>query len=88
MSSYDNEALTFSPKHLQGPKKWFAKCDKYYLSRSGQTSLDIGVTNIAKPVTKNNFGLRRQSDKINLLKKLVNKSTFLQIHPRICPKVD
>ena len=38
---------------VQGPKKWFAKCDKHYPSRSGQTSLATAVT---KPVTKNNFG--------------------------------
>ena len=41
---------------LQGPKKWFPKCDKHYPSRSGQTSLATAVTNITTPVTKNNFG--------------------------------
>ena len=34
----------------------FAKRDKHYPSRSGQTSLATAVTNITKPVTKNNFG--------------------------------
>ena len=34
----------------------FAECDKHYPSRSGQTSLATAVTNITKPVTKNNFG--------------------------------
>ena len=32
------------------------KIDKHYPSRSGQTSLAAAVTNITKPVTKNNFG--------------------------------
>ena len=30
--------------------------DKHYPIRSGQTSLSAAVTNITKPVTKNNFG--------------------------------
>ena len=34
----------------------FAEGDKYYPSRSGQTSLATAVKNITKPVTKNNFG--------------------------------
>ena len=34
----------------------FAECDKHYPSRSRQTSLATAVTNITKPVTKNNFG--------------------------------
>ena len=34
----------------------FAERDKYYPSRSGQTSLVTAVTNITKPVTKINFG--------------------------------
>ena len=37
--------------HLQGPKKWFAKCDKHYPSRSGQTSLATAVANFTKPRT-------------------------------------
>ena len=34
----------------------FAESDKFYPSRSGQTSLDTAVTNFTKPVTKINFG--------------------------------
>ena len=34
----------------------FAECDKHYPSRSWQNSLATAVTNITKPVTKNNFG--------------------------------
>ena len=34
----------------------FAERDKHYPSRSGQTSLAAAVTNITKPVTKNNSG--------------------------------
>ena len=34
----------------------FANYDKHYPSRSGQTSLATAVTNLTKPVTKNNFG--------------------------------
>ena len=41
---------------LLGPKKMFAERDKHYPSRSGQSSLATAVTNITKPVTKNNFG--------------------------------
>ena len=33
-----------------------AERDKHYPSRSGQTSLATAVTNITKPVTKNDFG--------------------------------
>ena len=33
-----------------------AVSDKHYPSRSKQTSLATAVTNITKPVTKNNFG--------------------------------
>ena len=34
----------------------FAERDKHHPSRSGQTSLAAALTNITKPVTKNNFG--------------------------------
>ena len=34
---------------LQCPKKWFAKCDKHYPSRPGQTSLATAVANFTKP---------------------------------------
>ena len=34
----------------------FAERDKHYPSRSGQGSLATAITNIIKPVTKNNFG--------------------------------
>ena len=34
----------------------FAECEKHYPSRSKQVSLATAVTNITKPVTKNNFG--------------------------------
>ena len=34
----------------------FAKCDKHYPSRSGQTSIATAVTNFTKPVTKINSG--------------------------------
>ena len=37
-----------------GPKLMFAKRDKHYPSRSGQT-IARAVTNFTKPVTKNNF---------------------------------
>ena len=33
----------------------FAKRDKHYPSRSGQTSLATAVTNFTKPLTKINF---------------------------------
>ena len=47
-------------KHLLGPELMFAKRDKHYPSRSGQTSLvATAVANITKPVTKNNFGPSR-----------------------------
>ena len=42
---------------LQGPKKWFAKCDKHYLSRFRQTSLATAVTNFTKPRTSHFFDL-------------------------------
>ena len=44
-------------KNLQGPKKWFAKCDKHYPSRSGQTSLATAVANFTKPRTNHFFDL-------------------------------
>ena len=34
----------------------FAERDKHYPSKSRHTSLATAVTNITKPVTKNNFG--------------------------------
>ena len=37
----------------------FAKYNKHYPSRSGQTSLATAVTNITKPVTKKYFGPSR-----------------------------
>ena len=46
---------------LQGPKKWFAKCDKHYPSRFGQTSLATAVTNFTKPCTSHLFGLCRSA---------------------------
>ena len=46
----------FAPT-LQGPKKWFAKCDKHYPSRSGQTSLATAVANFTKPRTSHFFDL-------------------------------
>ena len=36
---------------VQGPKKWFAKCDKHYPSRFRQTSLATAVANFTKPRT-------------------------------------
>jgi len=42
---------------VQGPKKWFAKCDKHYPSRSGQTSLATAVANFTKPRTSHFFDL-------------------------------
>ena len=42
---------------VQGLKKWFAKCDKHYPSRSGLTSLATAVTNFTKPRTSHFFGL-------------------------------
>ena len=44
---------------LQGPKKWFLKCDKHYPSRSGQTSLATAVANFTKPRTSHFFDLCR-----------------------------
>ena len=38
-------------------KKWFAKCDKHYPSRSGQTSLATAVANFTKPRTSHFFDL-------------------------------
>ena len=38
-------------RHIQGPKKWFAECDKHYPSRSGQTSLATAGANFTKPRT-------------------------------------
>ena len=46
------------PNHfVQGPKKWFAKCDKHYPSRFRQTSLATAVANFTKPCTSHFFGL-------------------------------
>ena len=42
---------------IQGPKKWFPKCDKHYPSRSGQTSLATAVANFTKPRTSHFFNL-------------------------------
>ena len=42
---------------VQGPKKWFAKCDKHYPSRSGQTSLATAVANFTIPRTSHFFDL-------------------------------
>ena len=42
----------------------FAKCDKHYHSRYGQTSLARAVTNFTKSVTKINFGPSMFSDEI------------------------
>ena len=42
---------------VQGPKKWFAKCDKHYPSRSGPTSLATAVVNFTKPRTSHFFDL-------------------------------
>ena len=39
-----------------GPELMFAKRDKHYPSRSGQTSLATAVINFTKPVTKINSG--------------------------------
>ena len=45
--------------HLLGPDLMFAKHDKHYPSRSGQTSLATAVANITKPVTKIHSGPSR-----------------------------
>ena len=42
---------------IQGPKKWFAKCDKHYPSRSGQNSLATTIANFTKPRTSHFFDL-------------------------------
>ena len=44
-------------QHVQGPKKWFATCDKHYPSRSGQTSVATAVENFTKPRTSHFFDL-------------------------------
>ena len=41
---------------ILGPELMFAKHDKHYPSRTGQTSLPTAVTNFTKPVTKINSG--------------------------------
>ena len=43
--------------HIQGSKKWFAKCDKHYPSRFRQTSLATAVANFTKPRTSHFFSL-------------------------------
>ena len=55
--SFDDLNCNLYFNDIQGPKKWFAKCDKHYPSRYGQTSLATAVTNLTKPVTKINFEL-------------------------------
>ena len=42
--------------YILGPELMFAKCDKRYPSRSGQTSRATAATNFTKPVTKYNSG--------------------------------
>ena len=44
-------------RYVQGPKKWFAECNKHYPSRFRQTSLPTEVTNFTKPRTSHFFGL-------------------------------
>ena len=55
MMALRSEPCPFS--HLQGPKKLFARCDKHYPSRSGQTSLGTAVANFTKPRTSHFFDL-------------------------------
>ena len=43
--------------NIQGPKKWYAKCDLHYPNRSGQTSLATAVANFTKPRTSHFFDL-------------------------------
>ena len=45
-------------RSVLSPKLMFAKRDKHYPSRSGQTSLATAVTNLNKNVTKIDFGPR------------------------------
>ena len=58
-NSYKNDCFGFkvSSSDIQDPKKWFAKCDKHYSSRSGQTSLAKAVANFNKPRTSHFFDL-------------------------------
>ena len=48
--------------YVQGPKKWFAKCDKHYPSRSRQTSLATAVANFTKPRTSHFFDICKAYD--------------------------
>ena len=62
--------------NLQGPKLLFAKGDKHYPSRSGQTTLATAVTNITKPVTNNNFGPSTYSSLTRLVKIRLKNERF------------
>ena len=66
---------------LQGPKKWFAKCDKHYPSRSGQTSLATAVANFTKPRTSHFFDLCTKRLREILLVSTKCRYSFLPNYP-------
>ena len=63
------------PQLIIGPKLMFAKRDKHYPSRSGQTRLATAVINFTKPVTKINSGpsIAQGGDSIDILGKKLGK---------------
>ena len=69
----------------------FAERDKHYPSRSGQTSLATAVTNITKPVTKNNFvpSTKRERNMYCLCVPELSKVTKIEYDcPSIVPHVE
>ena len=71
------QSLPLIRLYIQGPKKWFAKCDKHYPSRSGQTSLATAVANFTKPRTSHFFDLCTMS----VFKGVCEGATFPALYP-------
>ena len=65
----DKNAMPVTVRPILGPKYMFAKRDKHYPSRSGQTCLAAAVAKFTKPVTNNYLGPSRDSLKLETFKR-------------------
>ena len=67
---------------VQGPKKWFAKCDKHYPSRFRQTSLATAVTNFTI-ITVPSDGIKRDPERESCAVLTIAAQMANSIHIRV-----
>ena len=74
--------VTHMRRVVQGPNKWFVKCDMHYPCRSGQTSLATAEANFTKLRTSHSFDL------CTILQCSVSSSLARNVMKTLCDRRD